>query len=53
MTMTLLGLALVFVGYLLGFIAGVWSTRSWIEEIAPGTSRHLLELQARQRKNRK
>lgn len=53
MSWLLTGVALVVVGYGLGFIVGVWATHDWVERIAPGTSRQLLELDARQKRNLK
>lgn len=53
MSTFLTGMALVIVGYALGFIMGVWATRDWIEQVAPGTSRYLVELQERQLRNKK
>lgn len=53
MSSLLLDLALVAVGYVMGFVMGVWATRDWVEEVAPGTSRQLIELDERQRRNQK
>jgi len=53
MNAILTGMALVVVGYFMGFIMGVWATRDWIEQIAPGTSRYLIDLEERQQRNQK
>lgn len=53
MSALLTGCALVVVGYFIGFIMGVWATRDWIEQVAPGTSRHLFELDERQKRKKR
>jgi len=53
MSTFLLGLGLIMVSGAIGFLAGVWATHSWVEKISPGTSRQLLDLDTRQRRNQK
>lgn len=48
-----LGVALIGVGYLLGFVMGVWATHDWMEQVRPGTSKEVIALDERQKKNQK
>lgn len=49
MTDLFIGLGIVIVAYVLGFVVGVWSTHSWVESIAPGMSQELFNMEARRR----